>query len=158
MNNILRVKPAEIGMLTQIFAIEKECFTDPWTVNMLREVIADQEENTSVVCFLNDQIIGFAFLWVYKEIKEAHIENIAVKPDFRGFGAGETMLVHLLDVCRKKGVATVFLELRKSNTIAQKMYEKHGFVANGLRKEYYTKPKEDAILMNKVLEDGNEKA
>lgn len=151
MDNTIVVKHAEMSHLPQIVVIENECFPDPWSEAMLQSVMDDHKENAFFVCLKGDKVIGYAMMWFGEKIHEGHIENIAVSLRFRGIGAGDILVCAMLDTARQKGIAEIFLEVRQSNISAQKLYKKHGFTTNGIRKDYYTKPTEDAILMHKTL-------
>lgn len=92
-----------------------------------------------------DYIIGFAGLWVIAD--EAHVTSIAVREKYRRQGVGELLLSALIELATKLKAHTVTLEVRVSNTIAQNLYSKYGFVCVGTRRGYYTDNREDATLM-----------
>ena len=80
-------------------------------------------------------------------MEEAHITNIAVSPDFRRKHIGESLLMVLIESCRKSMVKYITLEVRVSNEPAIKLYEKYGFRSLGTRKGYYQDNDEDALIM-----------
>ncbi len=82
---------------------------------------------------------------------EAEILKVAVAENIRKKGIGTQLLDFVLKFCGEKGVKNCFLELRSSNTAARSLYEKKGFFIVGTRKNYYEKPVEDAILMQREL-------
>ena len=84
-------------------------------------------------------------------IDEAEILRLAVAADKRRQGVAQDLLRHAFTTLLNKRVTSCFLELRASNDIARALYEKNGFTANGLRKNYYHAPREDAVVMNKSL-------
>jgi ribosomal-protein-alanine N-acetyltransferase len=90
-------------------------------------------------------IIGYAGLWLMTD--EAHITTIAVDPDFQGNGIGELLLVGLIDRARQIGARWLTLEVRVSNEVAQRLYEKYTFKEMGLRRRYYSDNGEDALVM-----------
>ncbi len=92
-----------------------------------------------------DFIVGFVGFWVVAD--EAHITNIAVRISHRNQGLGELLLISLIDLAVKLNARLMTLEVRVSNTTAQSLYAKYGFVKVGLRRGYYTDNKEDALLM-----------
>lgn len=92
-----------------------------------------------------DYILGFAGIWVL--VDEAHITSIAVRQTTRGKGVGELLLISVIEISQKLKAAFVTLEVRVSNTAAQKLYTKYGFNQVGVRKHYYTDNREDALLM-----------
>ena len=76
------------------------------------------------------------------------ITNVAVRPDHRKKGIADAILTDVLSESQKRGARTIYLEVRESNLPAQKLYEKHGFVSCGIRKNFYRKPTEHAIVMS----------
>jgi len=90
-------------------------------------------------------ILGFAGIWVL--VDEAHLTNIAVRPIEREKGVGELLLISMIELSQKLNAAFVTLEVRVSNTVAQKLYTKYGFKEVGLRRHYYTDNREDGLLM-----------
>jgi ribosomal-protein-alanine N-acetyltransferase len=96
-----------------------------------------------------EYILGFAGLWLMAG--EAHITNIAVREKYRRRGIGELLLISLIELSLELGAHLVTLEVRASNTTAQNLYAKYGFVEVGLRRGYYTDNREDGVLM--TLED-----
>jgi ribosomal-protein-alanine N-acetyltransferase len=96
-----------------------------------------------------EYIIGFAGLWLMAG--EAHITNIAVRESYRRQGMGELLLIALIDLALELGAHLMTLEVRASNTTAQSLYAKYGFIEVGLRRGYYTDNREDGVLM--TIED-----
>ncbi len=94
-------------------------------------------------------IVGFAGLW--QMMDEAHVTTIADHPDYRGRGIGELMLNTLVGIAFEIGARRVTLEVRVSNTLAQSLYQKYGFVVEGRRRRYYSDNHEDAFVMGTPL-------
>ncbi len=90
-------------------------------------------------------LIGYGGLWV--TLEEGHITVIAVDPPYRGRGIGELLLNSLIDASFAMGATALTLEVRASNTVAQQLYLKYGFLPAGKRKRYYTDNGEDAVIM-----------
>jgi [ribosomal protein S18]-alanine N-acetyltransferase len=90
-------------------------------------------------------IIGYAGLWLMTD--EAHITTIAVDPDFQGNGIGELLLVALIDRAKQIGARWLTLEVRVTNDVAQRLYEKYTFKEMGIRRRYYSDNGEDALVM-----------
>jgi ribosomal-protein-alanine N-acetyltransferase len=90
-------------------------------------------------------IIGFTGFWIMAG--EAHITTIAVRQSHRGRGAGELLLLSAIELASQLAVTVVTLEVRASNTAAQRLYEKYRFNRVGQRRAYYTDNREDAFIM-----------
>lgn len=82
---------------------------------------------------------------------ELHINNVAVRPEYRRRGIGGALLGRVLDEARRRKVNAAFLEVRSANRAAQALYEKHGFKAIARRADYYAEPREDAVVMSLIL-------
>jgi ribosomal-protein-alanine N-acetyltransferase len=90
-------------------------------------------------------IAGYVGLWF--QGNETHITEIAVREEFRGRGIGELLLIGSVRVAMEHGSTVLTLEARVSNFIAQRLYEKYGFKEVGIRKNYYSDNREDAVIM-----------
>ena len=108
-----------------------------------------QPSNNEAPPKAQDYVYGFTGLWLLAG--EAHITNIAVRENYRRQGVGELLLISLIDLALGLGAKLVTLEVRASNTYAQNLYAKYGFVEVGLRRGYYTDNREDGVLM--TIED-----
>ncbi|MDD3220755.1 MAG: ribosomal-protein-alanine N-acetyltransferase [Clostridia bacterium] len=131
--------------LERVVTIENQCFTDPWS----KEGFADslKQESSELITAENDEgeIVGYCCL--YFALDEGEIVNVAVAPECRKKGYGAWMVRRLMDIGIEKGVRQFFLEVRASNEAGQKLYNSLGFEVCGMRKGFYTQPKEDAVLM-----------
>lgn len=149
--NIVPMDRSHIG---QIAALERECFSTPWSEAMLTEVLFDSQASFIVAESEDGGVLGYAGLQVV--LDEGYIDNIAVEPNARRHGVAD----ELLDVfCRfgEANLAFLTLEVRASNAPAIALYRKHGFEEAGRRKNYYTKPTEDAVIMTRYFKRiGNE--
>ena len=140
--------------IEQIAALERECFSTPWSEAMLTEALFDSQASFIVAESEEGGVLGYAGLQVV--LDEGYIDNIAVEPNARRHGVAD----ELLDVfCRfgEANLAFLTLEVRASNAPAIALYRKHGFEEAGRRKNYYTKPTEDAVIMTRYFKRiGNE--
>lgn len=93
-----------------------------------------------------EYIIGFAGIWVMAD--EAHLTNFAVRKSHRRQGIGEMLLISIIDLALELNTEMITLEVRASNTVAQGLYRKYGFVQVGLRRGYYVSEREDGVLMS----------
>ena len=140
------IVPMDRSHIAQIAALEQECFSTPWSEAMLTEVLFDTQASFIVAESEDGGVLGYAGLQVV--LDEGYIDNIAVEPAARRHGVAD----ELLDVfCRfgEANLAFLTLEVRASNAPAIALYERHGFVRAGLRKNYYTAPREDAVIMTR---------
>lgn len=135
--------------LDQIMDIEVEAYPEPWSRSMFREEIRN-DRSYFTAALRDGEFIGYSGFWLV--LDEAHITSVTVARTFRGLGYGRAQTQHLLDVARDRGVRLVTLEVRDSNASARKLYESFGFTAVGVRKGYYSKTHEDAIVMTKELD------
>ena len=78
---------------------------------------------------------------------EGHITNVAVHSDYRGQKIGDKLIKALVKICKDNNIISMTLEVRVSNIVAQNLYKKYGFKLAGIRKEYYSDNKEDAMIM-----------
>lgn len=128
-----------------VHEVERLSFKTPWSTNAFLRELTENIYADYLVAMVGDRVVGYAGMWVV--IDEAHVTNVAVHPDFRGRHIGERMMFDLFARAKQRGAARMTLEVRTSNDVAKHLYEKHGFVARGLRKNYYSDTGEDAIIM-----------
>jgi ribosomal-protein-alanine N-acetyltransferase len=132
--------------LTGVLEVEQESFTNPWT----REMYAWELQNRSVchifVVRTDDcAVAGFCAFWLVFD--EIHINNLAVRPAYRGQGIGTALMDRVLAEARHLGARRATLEVRASNLPARRMYERLGFYVAGTRRNYYSHPVEDALIL-----------
>ncbi|PLX87343.1 MAG: ribosomal-protein-alanine N-acetyltransferase [Desulfuromonas sp.] len=137
--------------LVAMMSIEQQCYTTPWTAqHFLQEL--EQPGAFIVVCGTGEQITGY--LCYRSIVDEMEILNVATAPDFQRQGVADRLMRHVLHHASKLGVGQVFLEVRISNLTAIRLYQRFGFVQNGVRQRYYA-DHEDALLMTrKLVADG----
>lgn len=141
-----KIVPMDRSHLKEIAALERLCFTTPWTEAMLEQELYHDTASYLVAEDETGKVLGYAGLHVV--LDEGYINNVAVSPDDRRQGIAR----RLVEVyCRfgEERLAFLTLEVRASNEAAIALYERLGFVPEGRRKAYYEKPKEDAILMTR---------
>jgi ribosomal-protein-alanine N-acetyltransferase len=140
------IRKARAADAPVVAEIEKLCFSPPWS---FEEILRELERNALahyLVCECDRRVVSYAGLWAV--LNEGHITNVAVHPDVRGCGLGTAMLGALVERTRQNAGLTDFtLEVRASNAAAMRLYENAGFRAEGRRRNYYTEPVEDAIIM-----------
>lgn len=128
----------------QVAAIEKKIFSIPWSEKAFSDSLKN-ENTVYVVAGIANEIV--AYCGAYISYEEAGISNVAVKEEFRRKNIAENMLSKLFDECKKRGVSDITLEVRETNVSAICLYEKLGFEEAGIRKKFYDKPVENALIM-----------
>lgn len=131
----------------RIGQLEVECFKSPWSLDMLSQTTS-LNNFYGIVCEENGVIV--AYVGCIYDFWDGEILNIAVKNEYRRKGIGETLMTKIIEFLRLEKKENVYLEVRKSNVFAQKLYAKLGFFPIGERKKYYENT-EDAIVMSKIL-------
>jgi ribosomal-protein-alanine N-acetyltransferase len=131
--------------IDDVMAVERECFTNPWTEDMHRADLAHPERSHFLLARTADQVVGACTYW--RVLDEIHINNIAVVPAWRRAGIGGALLARVLQEGRASGAARVLLEVRRSNDAARRLYGRAGFVLTQIRRRYYTDPDEDALVL-----------
>ncbi len=129
--------------------IEKEAFSDPWTIDMFYSELLNPISLFWGVKDISGRLIGYICFW--HVVDEAHVLNLAVHHSFRRKGIGSKILLTSIAYCKKEGIKTVLLEVRRSNKAAQELYEKYGFNVIVVRPRYYKNPVEDALVMAREL-------
>lgn len=144
------ILPLTKEKLLEVLEIENDCFITPYTKNLLVSTIDSP-------CFIgfysgDNGVDGYILSSVV--LDEANLDRIAVKKDKRNNQIGKKLIMALEDALVKKGISSIFLEVRVSNAVAISLYEKMGFERINVRKKYYENT-EDAIVMKKVLRSEN---
>ena len=130
-----------------VLAVEEACFTNPWTRAMY---LAELDNHGVSFCYLAKEaasgtVLGFCSFW--RILDELHINNLAVLPERRRTGVATVLLDYVLHEGTELGARRATLEVRRSNDAARLLYERFGFAVAGTRKDYYTKPVEDALVL-----------
>ena len=141
----------------RIVEIERLSFTTPWSKYAFLSEIYNQPISCPFVIedSRKNKIIGYVIYWIIGD--EAHINNIALHPEFRGQGIGEYVLRKIIELIKKAGAKFISLEVRPSNIPARKLYQKLEFRLEAIRKNYYINPREDALILVKDLIDNFKK-
>ena len=141
--------------IPQIAALEKTCFSHPWSEELLRQALWNEAAAIVVAEGEDGTVLGYA--GVGTVLDEGYIDNVAVDPRFRRQGVADELVAALARFGRAK-LAVLTLEVRASNAPAIALYAKHGFQEAGRRKHYYDDPKEDAIIMTLEFDHETESA
>ncbi|MFS8514813.1 MAG: ribosomal protein S18-alanine N-acetyltransferase [Planifilum fulgidum] len=146
-------RPMQLSDLPVIMEVEQASFPTPWPRQAFYNELMHNRFARYSVIQVDGRVVGYCGLWLL--LDEAHITNIAIHPQFRGRGLGESLLSYVMQRAREWGAGKMTLEVRVSNTIAQRLYKKLGFEPSGIRPRYYTDNQEDAIIMWVTL-NGND--
>ena len=131
---------ADMSAIAQMEAKYIEC---PWNENVLNESF-EQSEYVFIKAEENDVLVGYGSVQIVFE--EGNINNIAVDEKFRNRGIASGILSNIIEICKQRGVTTLFLEVNEHNTGAIALYEKFNFEKIAVRKNYYKSG--NAIIMS----------
>lgn len=134
--------------ITAIAEIERECFSTPWSENSLKEEL--ENPNARFFTAVSDgRVIGYAGM--HTVLGENYIDNIAVTEAYRKRGVAGALLKKLEAVAVDENGEFISLEVRETNTAAIGLYEKNGYIRVGIRRNFYQKPTENAVIMTKEI-------
>ena len=139
---------ASVADLEGTAALEKLCFHQPWSASSL-ELLTKDGIGVGYLCNQGVDVIAYGGMLI--AVDEGQITNIAVHPDRRGQGLGLAIVQALIKHAKAERLANITLEVRVSNAPAISLYRKVGFAEVGRRKGFYTKPTEDALIMELKL-------
>ena len=148
----LVIEPMRLADLAEVQAIERASFTSPWPPHAYRSELESNRLATYLVARVGETVVGFAGMWLM--VDEAHITTFATHPAWRRRRIGERLLLSLLDLAVDRRAREATLEVRLSNLAARRLYEKYGFRPVGLRPNYYSDDREDALVMTTEPLDG----
>ncbi len=155
-NMRVRIVPMTADHLDAVAALERICFSDPWSRSLLAAELDNDLSAFLVALDEEGQVAGYAGLQVV--LDEGTITSIAVRPDCRRRGVASQLLEVFLNFARGNRLAFLTLEVRASNYDAIALYGSRGFRSAGRRKNYYEHPREDAIIMTLDFTGGGEEA
>jgi [ribosomal protein S18]-alanine N-acetyltransferase len=141
---MIQIRWMTMDDLEQVSEIEQNTFSMPWSKKGLEDSLKKKGSIYIVACD-GDVIVGYCGLW--NILNEGNINNVAVTRNYRGKHIAFDMLKKLIELGRREKIEAFTLEVRTSNEPAIKLYQKLGFSVEGIRKNYYDSPKEDALIM-----------
>lgn len=141
----VQIVPMNGDHLDEVAELERVCFPDPWSRNMLKEELENDLAAFLVALDAQGAVVGYAGLQVV--LDEGYILNVAVRPDCRRQGVAGQLLNVFLNFAKGNQLSFLTLEVRASNYAAIALYGSRGFRGTGRRKNYYEHPREDAVIM-----------
>lgn len=139
------VRPMTVEDLDGVMSVEFDSFLTPWSRTAFEEELTQNRLARYIVAEENGNIAGYAGTWLV--INEAHVTNVAVSGQHRRQGIGRLLMEKLMELARDSGMDSMTLEVRVTNAAARQLYEQMGFVEAGIRKNYYSETKEDALIL-----------
>jgi ribosomal-protein-alanine N-acetyltransferase len=143
-----RIRPATLAEVPALAAIERACFSDPWSPEGIAEVF---QYGTSIVLAGECKGATVGYLMARVSGEEGEILNLAVLPGYRRKGVAKGLLAEAIRQLIAAGVREAYLEVRESNTAALALYATGGFRPVGVRPHYYRNPLEDALVLRASL-------
>ena len=140
----MRIERMTAEHLDGVEALEKSCFSHPWSRQSLEREL-ENEQSLFYAAVEDGQVIGY--IGMSFVLDEGYIYNVAVDGNHRKNGVGSALIRTLVTHCKKEGFAFLTLEVRESNAAARSLYQHFGFIKVGERKNYYSDPTENAVLM-----------
>lgn len=144
----MKIEKMTSSHLDNVYIIETECFSHPWSRQSLEEELNNE---TSLFLVAKEENEVFGYIGMSIVIDEGYIFNVAVRESHRNMGVATALINELVTYGKKNNFCFITLEVRESNQPAISLYSKFGFIKAGQRKDYYSNPKENAILMTKYF-------
>ena len=150
MENNLIIRTMTKDDIDDVYKVEEDCFADLWSKEAIRQELKNNLARY-IVAEIDGKVVGYVGVWFV--LDEGHITNVAVHSDYRGNKIGDKLIKELVELCKENNMSAITLEVRVSNIVAQNLYKKYGFKIGGIRKEYYSDNKEDAMIMWSQLKE-----
>ncbi|HEU5082830.1 MAG TPA: ribosomal protein S18-alanine N-acetyltransferase [Acidimicrobiales bacterium] len=141
----VRVGPMRRRHLRGVLRIEEQVNPRPWSLSLFMSELRYTESRAYLVARIGTEIVGYAGLMLVAG--DGHVTNVGVDPDHRRQGIATRLMLELTRRALEEGAEALTLEVRMSNTGAQELYRRFGFVPAGVRKGYYSDANEDALIM-----------
>jgi len=140
----MRILPMSAEHIDAVAALERACFSTPWSATSLREELDNPCAVFAVAVGEDGALLGY--VGMHHPADEGFITNVAVAPSARRQGVAQALLRHLSDYGAAHGLYRITLEVRVSNAPAIALYEGMGYVRDGVRPGFYRQPTEDAAI------------
>lgn len=142
---IVKMQPNHVS---GVYEIEKTCFSQPWTIEGISAEL-DNENARFLVALKVEKVVGY--VGMHNICSCGYLTNIAVLPEYRRLGIAKELLRRIISLGENEDMEFISLEVRESNLVAINLYESLGFKEVGMRRNFYSKPTENAIIMTKFL-------
>jgi len=139
------VRPMTVEDLDGVMSVEFDSFLTPWSRTAFEEELTQNRLARYLVAEQDGTVIGYAGTWLV--INEAHVTNVAVSGHRRREGIGRLLMEKLMGLSKDSGMESMTLEVRVTNEAARHLYQQMGFLESGIRKNYYSETKEDALIL-----------
>jgi ribosomal-protein-alanine N-acetyltransferase len=141
----LTIRSMMTSDIAAVTRIERASFSTVWPSDAFYNELSTNKLAHYFVGLFEERVVGYGGVWSILE--DSHITTLAVDPDYRGRRFGEVLLVRLIDEAIDRDAAWMTLEVRESNTVAQRLYRKYGFTTVTMRTGYYSDDNESALIM-----------
>ena len=141
----VRITPMRRRHLRGVLRIEQQVYPRPWTFGLFLGEVSQRASRVYLVARVGSEVVGYAGM--FRAVDDGHITTIAVDPPWQRRGIATRMLLALARAAVDRGCRNLTLEVRMSNSGAQALYQRFGFVPAGVRKGYYPETGEDALVM-----------
>lgn len=157
-STMLTIRPCAPADLVAVASIERDSFSDPWSLETFSATLALRHMRFLVAEEVGAgvgqggggrSLVGYVVALVMGD--EGEVADVAVAPFARRRGVARLLLERMLADVMEGGVRALYLEVRESNRAARALYEALGFVQAGRRRGYYQRPLEDALLLRRDL-------
>ena len=152
----IEITPMRRRHIRAVLAIEEQVFPTPWSYGLYLSELNQPSVRGYVVARHDGHVVGYGGIMM--AVGDAHVTTIAVDPRWQRLHIGQLLLLHLAREARSRGATDLTLEVRVSNVGAQALYHQFGFAPAGIRKNYYSEIREDALIMWAHDIDGDEYA
>ena len=139
----LRFEYLPIEFCHQVFDIERQSISEPWSYEQIKQLVSDKNAVARVGIIDGKVVCYYSF---YNICNEGNINNLAVREDFRGIGIGKLLIEDMINVAKDSKISALTLEVNENNTVAIGLYGKFGFKIEGKRVKFYNGV-DDALIM-----------
>lgn len=146
----VEIRKAGPDELEAAASVEAACFSMPWSRQAMEESVRTGQM-FFLTAYCDGKAVGECALRTI--CGEGEITNVAVLPEYRRLGIGRALMAELIKQGKKAGIREFTLEVRAGNRAAIRLYEENGFKTEGIRRNFYENPREDAMIMWKRQEE-----